>query len=69
MTPFNGETTGFVINFERDKSVLFDRGKAVSIINRNYEPGQTTLLIGGIEISGADVARFLFDQFESEFVQ
>ena len=52
MVPFFGPTIGFVVNYSPDRAVRFDlAGNPVAMLDRAYEPGPVTLLIGGKQVS------------------
>ena len=52
VVPFYGPTIGFVINYSPDRAVRFDlAGNPVVMLDRAYEPGRVTLLIGGKQVS------------------
>ena len=49
---FHGPTIGFVVNYSPDRAVRFDlAGNPVAMLDRAYEPGPVTLLIGGKQVS------------------
>ena len=52
VVPFYGPTIGFVVNYSPDRAVRFDlAGNPVAMLDRAYEPGPVTLLIGGKQVS------------------
>ena len=52
VVPFYGPTIGFVVNYSPDRAVRFDlAGNPVAMLDRAYEPGRVTLLLGGKQVS------------------
>ena len=62
--PFHGRCTGFVVNFVKDRAVLFDlHGDPIADLPHAYVPGHVRIEIAGKEAAPSHVAHVLGASF------